>query len=184
MIFVFLFIGLVIAVLLVGAVMPSKYNVEKTILINKPVTEVMNKVGDLNYYAIWNPWQQMDPAATRTVTGDPKTINHKYSWHGKKVGTGSLTINGVDEAHISFDLEFLKPWKSHATDKWTFERDDTSKTKVTWQNSGDLPWPMARLMGPLINKNLNHQFEKGLNNLKDMVEKGVNGQGSLNSKIH
>jgi hypothetical protein len=86
------------------------------------------------------------------------------------VGEGSLTINSVDKKHIHFDLEFLKPWKSHAKDNWLFEEWQNGETKVTWQNSGELPWPMARIMGPLINKNLNHQFEKGLSNLKKMVE--------------
>jgi polyketide cyclase/dehydrase/lipid transport protein len=171
MLFVFLFIGLVLVVLLIGAVMPSRYNVEKTIVIDRSVNEVMDKVGDLNHFASWNPWQQMDPSATKTITGTPKTINHKYSWHGKKVGIGSLTINSIDNNHIYFDLEFLKPWKSHANDNWMFEQNGDGKTKVTWHNSGNLPWPIARLMGPLINKNLNHQFEKGLNNLKEMVEK-------------
>jgi len=171
MLFVFLFIGLVAAVLVIGAIMPSRYNVEKTIVIDRSISDVMNKVGDLNYFASWNPWQQMDPSATKIVTGTSKTVNHKYSWHGKKVGTGSLTINSIDDNHIYFDLEFLKPWKSHAKDNWTFEESENHKTKVTWHNSGDLPWPIARLMGPLINKNLNHQFEKGLHNLKEMVER-------------
>jgi hypothetical protein len=170
MVFVFIFIGLVLAVLLISAFMPSRYQVEKTAIINKPVSEVMDKVGDLNHYAIWNPWQQVDPSATKTVTGTPKTSGHKYAWHGKKVGMGSLIITGIDNKHIHFDLEFLKPWKSHAKDNWLFEDWGTAETKVTWQNSGELPWPMARLLGPIINKNLNHQFEKGLNNLKKMVE--------------
>jgi hypothetical protein len=41
---------------------------------------------------------------------------------------------------------------------------------VTWQNSGQLPWPMARLMGPMINKGLNKQFGIGLDNLKKLCE--------------
>lgn len=171
MIFVFLFIGLVVAVLIVAAFMASRYNIEKVSIINKPVHEVLNKIGDLNYYATWNPWQQMDPLATKTITGTPKTPGHRYEWHGKKVGTGSLTIKSIDDTHINFDLEFLKPWKSHAEDKWYFENAGENETRVTWHNSGDLPWPIARLMGPMINKNLNHQFEKGLINLKTMIEK-------------
>ncbi len=170
MIFVFLFLALVVGVLLLAAIMPSRYNVKKNTIINKPIDIVMNKVGDLNYYATWNPWQQMDPHATKTVTGTPGTRDHKYSWHGKKIGTGSLTINSIDDTHIHFDLEFLKPWKSHANDNWSFEKYSDDETKIIWHNSGDLPWPMARLMGPIININLNHQFEKGLNNLKKMVE--------------
>jgi len=170
MIFVYLFLALVVGILLISSFMPNRYNVEKTIIINCPLPEVMDKVGDLNHYVNWNPWQQADPNATKTITGNPKTIGHRYSWEGKKIGLGSLTIVGIDHKHIHFNLEFLKPWKSKAKDNWLFEDWGTAETKVTWQNSGDLPWPMARLMGPVINKNLNHQFEKGLKNLKKLCE--------------
>lgn len=171
MIFVYIFLGLIALVLIVAALMPKTFNVEKSIIINRPITEVMNKVGDLNYYSKWNPWQQTDPTATSNITGNPKSPGHKYSWVGKKVGVGSLTLRKMDDSHINFDLEFLKPWKSSAKDNWHFEPwGSGSETKVTWQNSGGLPWPIASLMGPMINKNLNHQFEQGLNNLKKMVE--------------
>lgn len=80
----------------------------------------------------------------------------------------------MDDRHIHFDLEFFKPFKSKAKDNWLFEPwGDGNETKVTWQNSGQLPWPIASLMGPMITKNLNHQFEQGLNNLKKMCEGGV-----------
>jgi hypothetical protein len=170
MIFVYLFLALVTGVLIISSLMPSRYNVEKTIIITCPLAEVMDKVGDLNHYAIWNPWQRVDPVATKNIKGQPKTIGHSYSWEGKKIGMGSLTITGINHKHIHFDLEFVKPWKAHARDNWLFEEWGSDETKVTWQNSGDLPWPMARLMGPIINKNLNHQFENGLKNLKKMCE--------------
>ena len=132
MVFVFIFIGLVLVILLISAFMPSRYQVEKSTVINKPVGQVMDRVGDLHHYATWNPWQQMDPSATKTITGAPKTSGHKYSWQGKKVGVGSLTIRGIDNRHIHFDLEFLKPWKSHAKDNWLFEDWGIAETKVTW----------------------------------------------------
>lgn len=170
MIFVYVFALLIIGVLVAAALMPKVYNIEKTIVINKPVREVMNRIGNLNEYALWNPWQQTDPKAQKTITGEPNTPGHKYAWEGKKVGMGSLTLRDIDEKHIHFDLEFLKPWKAKAKDNWLFEHWGNSETKVTWQNSGDLPWPMARLMGPMLNKNLNHQFGIGLNNLKQLCE--------------
>lgn len=160
------FIGL----LLLALVMPKRYKVQRSIIIYRPARDVMDKVGDLNYYAQWNPWQQIDPTTTSTITGAPNTIHHKYSWHGKKIGTGSLTINSIDDSHIHFDLEFQKPWKSHANDNWVFEEQGIGETKVDWQNSGDLRWPFARIMGPGINLMLNRKFEKGLNNLKHIVE--------------
>ena len=171
MIFVYILVGLIITLLLVSAVMPKSYSVEKNTVIKLPVAEVMNRISDLNYYSQWNPWQQSDPTAKSTITGTAGTAGHKYAWEGKKVGVGSLTLLSTDSKHIHFLLEFFKPWKAQAKDNWSFEQwGDGNETKVTWQNSGDLPWPMARLMGPMINKNLNHQFEKGLNNLKKMCE--------------
>ena len=171
MIIIYIFVGLIGLLLLAAALLPKVYNVEKTIVINKPVTDVMNRIADLNYYSQWNPWQQSDPTVKNIITGMPKTSGHKYEWEGKKVGVGSLTLNNMDDKHIHFDLEFLKPFKSKAKDNWLFEPwGDGSETKVTWQNSGQLAWPIASLMGPMITKNLNTQFVQGLVNLKKMCE--------------
>jgi len=170
MIILYILVGLILTLLLVAALMPKTFNVEKTIVIKKPVATVMGRVGNLNYYSQWNPWQQADPTAKNKITGTEKTSGHQYAWEGKKIGVGSLTLISMDEKHIHFDLEFLKPWKSKAKDNWLFEQWGDAETKVTWQNSGQLPWPIARLMGPMINKNLNLQFDKGLSNLKTMCE--------------
>ena len=171
MVVIYILLGLVALLLIAAALLPKNYNVEKSTIIKRSVADVMDKVGNLNYYAQWNPWQQSDPTATSTVSGPPKTPGHKYAWEGKKVGVGSLTVNSLDDKHIHFDLEFVKPWKSKAKDNWLFEPwGDGSECKVTWQNSGDLPFPMARLMGRIINKQLNYQFETGLANLKKLCE--------------
>jgi Polyketide cyclase / dehydrase and lipid transport len=171
MIVIYILAGLILTLLIIAALMPKAYNIEKITIISKPIEQVKSRVGNLNDYAAWNPWQQSDPTTTSTVTGTPNTPGHKYAWVGKKVGVGSLTVNSIDDKHIHFILEILKPWKTKAKDNWMFESwGNGSETKVTWQNNGPLPWPMARLMGPMINKNLNHQFEKGLVNLKAMCE--------------
>jgi Polyketide cyclase / dehydrase and lipid transport len=171
MIAIYILLSLIVFLLLLAVVMPKVYNVEKTIVINKTPADVMAKVGDLNYYSQWNPWQQMDKTATNTITGSPMTAGHQYRWVGKKIGIGELRFVSSDDKHIHFDLEFFKPWKSKAKDNWLFESwGSGNETKVTWQNSGGLAWPMARLLGPMIVRNLNHQFTTGLENLKKMVE--------------
>src|SRR5688572_29538226 len=85
MIVVYIFIGLVALLLLMAALMSKTFNIEKTIVIRKPVPEVMKKIFDLNYYSKWNPWQQTDRTAQNQITGTPGTPGHKYSWQGKKV---------------------------------------------------------------------------------------------------
>ena len=146
---VFIFLVVILGLLLVSLILPGKYHLEKTAIIKKSVPDVMDKIADLRHYAAWNPWQQSDPAAIGTITGIPKTIGHKYAWEGKKVGVGSLTLRDIDKKHVHFILEFIKPFRS---------------------NNGELPFPIVRLMGPFLTKNLNKQFEAGLLNLKKMCE--------------
>ena len=167
---VYILLVLVLLLVLFAALLPGKYNVEKSIIIKKPVPAVMDKVGDLNYFAKWNPWQLMEKSGKFNITGDPKTVGHKYSWEGKKTGVGSLTLRRIDRKHIHFDLEFIKPFKSSAKDNWLFEEWGNGETKVTWQNNGELPFPVARLMGPIIKKGLDRQFVEGLKNLKNLSE--------------
>lgn len=162
---------LLVLLLVVAALLPKVYHIEKSVIIKQPVAAVMGKVSDFNFYAAWNPWQQMDPAAHVWITGQPKTPGHKYEWRGKKTGTGQMLLTTIDDKHIRLDVLFFKPWKSRATENWFFEPwSDGSETKVTWQNNGNLPYPLGRLLGPVIHKNLNHRFETGLNNLKKLCE--------------
>lgn len=170
MIFVYIFAGLIVLLLLVAAGMPRTFSIEKSIIIKKPIPDVRSWIGDLERYAAWNPWQQMEPGSGKTFTGAPFQVGHQYKWEGKKIGVGSLTLVHIDDRHINFNLQFLKPWKSTAKDNWVLEPWGDIDTKVIWQNSGELPWPIARLMGPLIQKNLDKQFEKGLENLKKACE--------------
>jgi hypothetical protein len=170
MIFIYILAAILILLLIVAASLPSKYHVEKSVIISRPVAAVKEKVTDLGNYAKWNPWQQMDPAASKRITGNPGAPGHRYEWEGKKVGAGSLTLKDNGNHHASFDLEFRRPWKAKARDSWSFEDWGDNGTKVTWQNSGNLPFPTARLMGPMLNKNLNKQFVTGLDNLKKMCE--------------
>ena len=172
MVVVYIIMALIALVLIIAALLPGKYSIKKEIVIAKPAAHVYSRVADLNYYRDWNPWHKMEAAASSKITGTPATVGHKFEWDGKKIGQGSLTIKGLTAPQeITLDLEFIKPWKSMALDCWTFDDLNNGSTKVVWENSGPLQFPMARLMGPMINKNLNQQFEQGLKNLKELCEK-------------
>lgn len=172
MIVVYIIIGLIALLLIIATVLPSSYNIERNTVITCPVDFVKNKISDLNHYSEWNPWQQSDPKATKTITGTPSQPGHRYEWNGPKVGNGHLTLTSLDERHVHFKLQFIKPFASIANDNWLFEPWHDTNTKVTWQNNGKFAWPVARLMGPFIMKHMGQQFEKGLNNLKKMCEEG------------
>lgn len=172
MIVIYIFVGLFSAVFIIAALMPSSYSIQKSIVVNAPPQKIFENVADLNRYKDWNPWQKMEPQSKTTITGTPATPGHKFEWEGKKIGMGSLTIRDVKPyTDVHIDLEFLKPWKSKANDIWKFEATGSNQVKITWSNNGPLAYPMARLMSPMINKNLNAQFEAGLKSLKELCEK-------------
>lgn len=166
----FVLTGLSALILLIAAFLPDRYNIERSAIILQPVRLVMDKVADLHYYAQWNPWQKTEPGSKAEITGTPKKPGHTYHWEGKKIGIGQLILRNLDDKHIHFALEFLKPWKAKASDNWLFEEWGNDETKVTWQNNGNLPFPLGRLMGPMLVKRLHKQFEEGLKNLKQLCE--------------
>lgn len=172
MIVVYILSGLIAVIVLLMFILPGKYMVKKSIVINSDITKCYDMVADLNNYRDWNPWSKMEPDANKSISGTPKTVGHRYDWEGKKIGVGSLTVKKVNpNKSVDLDLEFVKPFKSLADDNWTFEQLPNNQVKVEWSNSGDLPAGMARLMGPMITKNLNQQFEQGLNSIKELCEK-------------
>jgi hypothetical protein len=170
MIVLYAIIGLILALLVIASILPSRYHIEKAIIIKKPLVAVMDKVANLHHYAQWNPWQKKEPSAKAEISGTPATKGHQYKWDGKKIGAGSLTLRDIDSKHVHFDLEFIRPFKSRASDNWLFEEWGTGETKVTWQNNGVLPYPVGRLIGGSLTKTLNKQFEEGLQNLKVLAE--------------
>jgi hypothetical protein len=171
MIVLYIILGFFALILLIALILPSSYTVEKTMEMNAPAEKCYNMVTDLNNYRDWNPWSKMEPDAQKNIQGTPKTPGHSFEWIGKKIGHGKLTLKRVDtNKSADLDLEFFKPFKSKADDNWTFT-ESGGKTTVTWKNSGGLPFPMARLMGPMITKNLSAQFVEGLTNIKNIIEK-------------
>lgn len=174
MLFLLIFGALILAPLLVAFLMPGSYRIEKSIIINQAPETVMYLVGDLHQHSLWNPWLQVDKSAETAIKGSPLTKGQLLEWTGKKIGKGTLTVIHIGERHLHFEQRYQKPLASIAQDQWTFEPWGESEVKVSWQKNGSLPWPIARLMGPVISRNLAHQLEKGLVNLKEISEAASN----------
>ncbi|MFN0048944.1 MAG: SRPBCC family protein [Cytophagales bacterium] len=161
---------LIIAI--VPALLPDKYMVERSIEIDKPVDLVFLAVADFNSYKKWNPWTQMEPTSKQTIEGEAATVGSKWSWDGKKVGKGSLTILALEPGKsIKSSLVFLVPMQSQASDTWKFEATPTGSTKVIWHNEGGFGY-MDRYFGLMLDGMLGGQFETGLKNLKSLAETG------------
>ncbi len=151
-----------------------KMQIVKTKQINAPVSKVFSILSDMSSWSKWSPWLIMDPEATVDVADD----NKSYSWEGKRVGAGHMSISKEDNnKSINYDLTFLKPWKSTAKVKFEIKEKDRG-AEVAWHMDSSLPWFMFWMKKMMI-AFIGNDYERGLNLLKDYVE-----DGQIHSKLN
>jgi effector-binding domain-containing protein len=142
-------------------------SVSKSITIDETAGNIFSKLNDFNHWTAWSPWLIMEPEASVTVSDDAKY----YHWEGERVGEGEMKIISEKENEkVDYDLTFLKPWKSHAKVTFILESAGDS-TKVTWTMDSSLPWFMFWMKASMEGF-IGMDFERGLNMLKDYIEKG------------
>lgn len=168
--------GIIVALIalffIIGVFLPKTYSVSRSIEINKPDSIVYNKTLNFNDFKIWNPWLEMEPGATQTVTGDGVSVGSKYSWVGKEIGTGSMTIEKLMvNQQIDERLEFIEPFQSVAKTSFYFQSLPNGNTKVTWDFRGDNTSIPSRWMSLMYDSMIGKDYEKGLQNLKTFIEK-------------
>ncbi|ADQ18901.1 SRPBCC family protein [Leadbetterella byssophila] len=165
--FLLIIVALIALLLLVAAFLPKDFMSERSVVINRPsheIYEYVKYVQNQDHYGVWN---LSDPEMKRTTEGVDGTVGFKYSWDGKKVGKGSMTITELVEGKsiVSLlDFGFGEPAKSHMI----LDPIDANSTKVTWGLSGRSPWPL-NLMSLFFD--VGKDFEEGLQNLKGILEK-------------
>ena len=172
-ILIVLVIILVVFVVIV-AMQPAAYRITRTATISAPPADVFAQVNDLHKFQDWSPWAKLDPALKQTYDGAPAGTGAIYSWEGnKKVGAGRMTItDSRTNDLVSMKLEFLKPFASTATTEFAFKAEG-NQTSVTWSMFGENNF-MAKAFCPFMNmdKMVGGDFERGLAQLKSLVESG------------
>lgn len=165
-------IGVIVLLLLIlPAVLPSGYTVERSIAIDRPTEVVFPKVADFEQFTQWDPWSPQDTQASKSLTGAAGEIGAKWAWKGEIMGTGSMTLMGIEaNKNLLFKLQFDEPFKSIADNTFTFENLE-GKTKVTWKITVTETDYFSRYMNPMMDGMLGKDFETGLNSLKVLCEK-------------
>ncbi|OYU96035.1 MAG: polyketide cyclase [Bacteroidetes bacterium B1(2017)] len=168
-------LALVGIVLLIAAFIKKEYAVEREITINKPKMEVFNYVKLLKNQDNFSVWAMMDPNMEKGFTGTDGMVGAVSSWKStnKDLGAGEQEILGITEGEkIDFELRFKEPFESkdHAFMSTTSVNDST--TLVKWGFDGKMDYPMnIMLLAMDMDKMLGDQLQKGLDNLKMVMEK-------------
>lgn len=166
--------GLVAVFLVIGALLPKDFEVEREITINKPKAMVFEYLKYQKNGSEWSPWESRDPQMTKEFTGsEDGKIGAVMSWRGnKEVGVGSQTITGMIEGErIDYDLHFREPFENTAKVSFILAGPSETATTVKWTMRAGAPFPF-NVMCLLFNskKMIGDDYEKGLISMKSVVE--------------
>lgn len=170
------FAGLVAVFAIVAALQPSTFRLARSVTINAPAAAIFPHVARPRAWEAWSPWLKLDPALRSTYFGPAEGPGAGSSWVSSKVGTGSSTvIESRAPERVRFRLEMVKPMVSTNEAAFTFEPRG-EQTIVAWSMSGDRGF-VAKAFGLIFNceKMIGGHFERGLNDLKALVETEVSG---------
>jgi uncharacterized protein YndB with AHSA1/START domain len=163
---------LVVGFLVVVALQPSSFRIERSQKMDAPPFVVFNIVNDFKRWPSWSPWEKLDPNMEKKHTGPDVGVGSVYEWAGNdQVGTGRMTIEeSVPEKRIAIELEFLKPWEATNETSFTFTRDGDG-VEVNWAMAGENNF-MAKAASLFMNMDemVGGDFEKGLAQLQKIAE--------------
>lgn len=165
-------VGLLIAAFVVAVVMrPGHVHVERsTIVEGAAVEDVEPLLRDLRAFNEWSPWDALDPDMERTYSEKTDEVGSVYAWKGNdEVGTGSITITGIEPGKITMHLRFVEPFEDEADASLRYEPAGDG-VKVTWTFDQDLGF-MGKAMSLFMDfdEMLGKDYEKGLSNLKSLA---------------
>ena len=168
-------IGLAVVIVIfviVVALQPSEFRVERSTLIAAPAADVFPHTSDLRKMHEWSPWKKLDPNARYTFSDPSAGVGATMSWAGNnQAGEGRQTIvESRANEHVGIRLEFIKPFESTCAAAFDL-KPEGNQTKVTWSMSGTNGF-ISKAFCLFMNqdKMIGEPFAEGLASLKATVE--------------
>ena len=165
--------AIVAAFLIYAATQPDTFRVQRTTSIKAPPEKVFALIEDFNQWRAWSPWEKLDPAMKRTMSGAEKGKGAVYAWDGdKNVGAGRMEIvEAAPPSRIAIQLDFLRPFASRNTAVFTLEPKGDA-TSVTWTMQGPSTY-ITKLIGIFVSMDsmIGKDFDAGLASMKAIAEK-------------
>ena len=159
---------LVAIVLIVALFLPKKTIIEKEVTISAPIEVIF---GQLNCQKNSENWSPFGDSNTVVIYEGPECgVGSKQLWDEGKGNTGTQTIVESEEfSKIKIELIFRE--KDTASNVYELEKIEEGVI-VKWSFEMDAKYPIGRWIGKFFVKSmLDKLYEKGLNNLKDYIEK-------------
>ena len=163
----------VVVVALLAALQAGTYRVVRTAVLAAPPAKIFVHTNDLHSYQTWNPFGKSDSAATYTYEGPATGVGSVLKWSSSgQTGAGTMTtVESRTNELVRYRLVFIRPMAGTGEMAFTLQPQG-GQTLVTWSMEGDKSY-LAKLMGLFMSmeKMLGGAFERGLGELKTIVEK-------------
>jgi hypothetical protein len=156
------------------AVQPNEFKVSRSIKIGGAPDVVFPHINDLHLFNEWNPYAKIDPAMKTTYEGPAAGIGAMSGWDGNRdVGAGKMTITQSQAPElVIFQLDFYKPMTGTNLAEFSIKPAEAG-SEVTWSMTGQKNFVSKMFcLFMSMDKMVGGQFEKGLTNLKNIVETG------------
>jgi len=169
--------AIVLIFLVVVAMQPSDFRVERTSTIAAPPADVFAQVNDFHKWEAWSPWAKLDPAAKVAFEGPEAGQGAVMTWAGNdKVGEGKMTLTESRPSDlVKINVDFAKPFEGSIISEFTF-KPEGDQTAVTWAMSGHHNF-FEKALCLVMNgtKMIGDDMEKGLAQLKSVMESARKG---------
>lgn len=165
---------LLAALIFVAILAPKSETVERSIVVNKPVSEVYSYLVQLQNMEEWSPWSKKDPKTIHEYKGAGNTIGSIHLWTSEhqQVGVGEQEITSVSvDKEVVSELRFTEPFESTSVAYLRF-KEQGAFTHVIWGYRAEYnPVQAVFMMAMDLDKHLGGDFEKGLITAKSILEK-------------
>ena len=170
-------IGVFVLLAIAGPFLPSSARVERSIVIERSPALIFPVVNSFERFNEWSPWHAIDPNAQYSYSGPASGVGANMKWSGNdQVGTGSQTITASEpDKRVAIELTFGDMTPSQVE---MLLAPEGGGTRVTWTLESQFGYDLAgRYFGLLMDKFVGADYEKGLAQLKAVIEKAPVAEG-------
>ena len=163
-------VAIALLVVVVGLLLPRRWHVEQSIVINAPSTRIHPYIANLHSWQEWASWsRELDPQVRNSYEGPAEGTGAKWTWLGPKMGRGRMEIAMADprigvEINEAIESEAINAHSSFAY------RAEGAGTRITWVDEGTLPVVLGGYFRRSVERQLGAYFQQGLETLKRRVE--------------
>jgi len=162
-------VGIITSLMVFAVFLPDKKVFTNSIVIKSYPRPIYGMVNSMKNWVKWSPFQEADTAMINEYSGPDFGVGSQQKWTSKKNGNGSIKIiESVFEKKVVYDLSMMEG--SSDSTLFILERVPEG-TKVTWETRiAKAGYPVGRLMWVAFGSMMHKTFDKGLANLKKVVE--------------